>query len=255
MTWADFVVRGTLVLAAGFAASFVFGRASAAVRHFDLDGGFCGVLALPVALRLAPKVAVAALPAAARRGRARTVAAGWRPVRIGVDRVRGADRRGPDRRNPTGAPRLGSVLCRIADGGRAISGGRCPHDAHGARGAARGVCPGAGATRVPRTSRIGRPVRALESSAAAVPMTWGTLRPVVLLPEAARDWPAERLHAVVLHELIHVQRHDLLAQIAAQAACCLYWFHPMVWLAVRQLRKERETSLRRRGAFRWSGCS
>ena len=32
----------------------------------------------------------------------------------------------------------------------------------------------------------------------------------------------------------------LLAQVAAQAACCLYWFHPMAWLAARQLRKERE---------------
>jgi hypothetical protein len=73
-------------------------------------------------------------------------------------------------------------------------------------------------------------------------MTWGTLRPGVLLPEAAGGWPAARLHAVVLHELVHVQRHDLVAQVAAQAACCLYWFHPMVWPAVRQLRKERETA-------------
>ena len=87
---------------------------------------------------------------------------------------------------------------------------------------------------------IGRPVRTLESPGAAVPMTWGMVRPVVLLPEAARSWPAERLHAVVLHELIHVQRHDLVAQVAAQAACCIYWFHPMVWMAARQLRKERE---------------
>jgi len=30
------------------------------------------------------------------------------------------------------------------------------------------------------------------------------------------------------------------ARIAAQAACCLYWFHPLEWLAARQLRKERE---------------
>jgi len=98
------------------------------------------------------------------------------------------------------------------------------------------------ADRLCRDLAISRPVRALESNGAAVPMTWGTLRPVVLLPEAAGRWPVARLHAVVLHELVHVQRHDLVAQIAAQAACCLYWFHPMVWLAMRQLRKERETA-------------
>src|SRR5260370_16405356 len=66
------------------------------------------------------------------------------------------------------------------------------------------------------------------------------VRPVVFLPEAAQSWPVERLHAVVLHELIHIQRHDLAAQVAAQAACCFYWFHPMVWMAARQLRQERE---------------
>ena len=93
---------------------------------------------------------------------------------------------------------------------------------------------------VRRTLGMGTAVRALESPGAAVPMTWGTLRPVVLLGEEAGHWPAERLHAVLLHELIHVRRHDLLAQIAAQAACCLYWFHPLVWLAARELRKERE---------------
>src|ERR1017187_4295221 len=93
---------------------------------------------------------------------------------------------------------------------------------------------------VRRTLGIRQGVGTLESSGAAVPMTWGMPRPVVLLPEAARHWPAERLHAVVLHELIHVRRHDLLAQFAAQSACCLYWFHPLVWLAARELRKERE---------------
>ena len=59
MTWADFVVRGTLVLAAGFAASFALGRASAALRHLIWTAAFGALLVLPVALRLAPKVAIA----------------------------------------------------------------------------------------------------------------------------------------------------------------------------------------------------
>jgi TonB family protein len=39
---------------------------------------------------------------------------------------------------------------------------------------------------------------------------------------------------------VHVRRLDLLSQAVAQAACCLYWFHPLAWVALRQLRKERE---------------
>ena len=66
MTWADFVVRGTLVLAVGFAASYAFGRASAAVRHLIWTVLFLALLALPVALRLGPKVAVAACAGGSR---------------------------------------------------------------------------------------------------------------------------------------------------------------------------------------------
>src|SRR5437660_1722674 len=57
---------------------------------------------------------------------------------------------------------------------------------------------------------------------------------------AAPAGPPERLRIVLLHEMLHIQRRDLLAQAVAQLACCLYWFHPLVWIAARQLRKERE---------------
>jgi TonB family protein len=87
---------------------------------------------------------------------------------------------------------------------------------------------------------VRRPVLVLESAAAPMPMMWGILRPVIVLPAGAGEWQPERLHAVLLHELVHVQRRDLWAQAMAQAACCLYWFHPLAWLAARQLRKQRE---------------
>jgi len=85
-----------------------------------------------------------------------------------------------------------------------------------------------------------RAVRVVESPAASMPMMWGILRPVVVLPPCALEWPAERLRTVLLHELVHAQRFDLLAQAIGQAACSLYWFNPFAWMAARQLRKERE---------------
>ncbi len=72
------------------------------------------------------------------------------------------------------------------------------------------------------------------------PMTIGVLRPWVLLPAAADSWPAERLQTVLVHELGHVQRHDLLLQLGAQIACALYWWNPLTWLAAARLRSERE---------------
>ena len=53
-----------------------------------------------------------------------------------------------------------------------------------------------------------RPVQLLEIPLRTVPMTWGLLRPKILLPEARADWPEERLRVVLLHELGHVKRID-----------------------------------------------
>jgi TonB family protein len=78
------------------------------------------------------------------------------------------------------------------------------------------------------------------SAAAPMPMAWGILRPVVVLPQAAADWPAARLRAVLLHESMHHRRRDLLTQAIAQAACCLYWCNPLSWVALARHRDERE---------------
>jgi len=87
---------------------------------------------------------------------------------------------------------------------------------------------------------VARPVRLLRSTAVGAPMTWGFLRPVVVLPMDAGEWSAERRRAVLLHELAHVARLDCLVQLVATAACALYWFHPAAWMAARRLRNESE---------------
>ncbi len=83
-------------------------------------------------------------------------------------------------------------------------------------------------------------VRLRWSAWTTVPLSVGVLHPVVVLPEAARTWPLARRRAVLLHELAHVKRRDCLTHLLAQVVCALHWFNPLVWVAARQLRIERE---------------
>jgi HEAT repeat protein/beta-lactamase regulating signal transducer with metallopeptidase domain len=73
-----------------------------------------------------------------------------------------------------------------------------------------------------------------------MPMTWGFIRPVVLLPADCDEWPAERRDVVLRHELAHVARRDVATLALAQLACAVHWFNPLAWLALHQLRAEAE---------------
>lgn len=87
---------------------------------------------------------------------------------------------------------------------------------------------------------IQRPVVLLESENTDVPVTWGIVYPVVLLPATAHQWDDEQRIAVLTHELAHVKRFDALSQLLAQIVLSLQWFNPLAWLAVRRMRLERE---------------
>jgi beta-lactamase regulating signal transducer with metallopeptidase domain/uncharacterized GH25 family protein len=84
------------------------------------------------------------------------------------------------------------------------------------------------------------PVRLLECDEAIVPVTCGLVRPVILLPALSREWNLERRRFVLLHELAHVKRFDVLFQMVARTVCSFYWFNPLVWYALGRLRIERE---------------
>jgi len=73
-----------------------------------------------------------------------------------------------------------------------------------------------------------------------MPLSFGVLHPAVFLPADARDWSEERRRVVLLHELAHIRRGDLAAQLIARAAVSLFWWNPLVWMAWREFVKERE---------------
>lgn len=96
------------------------------------------------------------------------------------------------------------------------------------------------ATCLAQTLAMKRPARLLRAPTGAMPMATGFLRPAVFLPEDALAWTEEKRRVVLLHELAHVKRRDCLTHAIARTATALHWFNPLAWLALRQLRIERE---------------
>ena len=66
---------------------------------------------------------------------------------------------------------------------------------------------------------VGGPIAFVESARATTPMVCGVWRPLIVIPQGARQWPPDRLHLVVLHELAHIKRRDCLTQHIAQFVC------------------------------------
>lgn len=81
----------------------------------------------------------------------------------------------------------------------------------------------------------------LELPGLTSPGTAYLLHPVVVMPEGiGRCVDGEQLIDVVYHELMHVKRLDFLWSTFAEFAACLLFFHPVLWLALRDLARERE---------------
>jgi beta-lactamase regulating signal transducer with metallopeptidase domain len=85
-----------------------------------------------------------------------------------------------------------------------------------------------------------RKVEVLLHEGISGPLTCGIWRPAILLPDEACEWNEADLRRALVHELEHVRRGDWAIQLAARATCILYWFHPLVWLALRRLSLEAE---------------
>ena len=82
--------------------------------------------------------------------------------------------------------------------------------------------------------------RVIATSAVTVPLTLGFVRPTVLLPEHAMEWPESRFRAVLMHEGAHIKRADWVWLIAARIVGAAYWPNPLVWWALEKMRQESE---------------
>lgn len=264
-------IKGILVLISAAAVCFLLRRASAASRHLVWSLALTGLLALPILSLALPVWQIAVLPSApvdsiSTETQAPELvpnAAKMNPITsehliktnapatTNVDPQIAADLRsdlnGREKSVGTRAPfawvRLGLILWlagAVLIFGRLLIGtASIWWIAHRARTIKDAVWLNLTAD-IARQIGLTRRVRMFKTSRITMPVTSGLISSAILLPAEADDWPDGRRQVVLLHELAHVKRWDCMTQLLAQMACCVYWFNPLVWLATRQLRIERE---------------
>ncbi|MFH1700338.1 MAG: M56 family metallopeptidase [Candidatus Zixiibacteriota bacterium] len=86
-----------------------------------------------------------------------------------------------------------------------------------------------------------RPVQILLSSKINMPCVIGALKPVVLLPVSAfSGLSIQQIELLLIHELIHIRRYDVLINYLQKIIETILFFNPAAWLISRQIRIERE---------------
>jgi beta-lactamase regulating signal transducer with metallopeptidase domain len=252
------LVKATLLLALGYAGALLLSKRSAAVRHLVWALTAAMLLVLPLAARGVPEWRVPVAPAAVEAvigdalegGASASGSAELAVMTVAPDQAAGVGREPAMDRAGARAivGRVASpagVLLLWAAGAAVVLAWLLLGQVLLRRVLRRAVALQDADWEVLRRDaawllEVGRPVRLLRSRSVSVPVTWGVLRPVVVLPEESESWPEARRRVVLLHEYAHVGRLDGLTQLVAGLACAAYWFHPGVWYAARRMRVERE---------------
>ena len=273
-TLVDIACRGCVVLIVAFAVAALARRASAAKRHFIWLSAFVALLLLPLVSIVAPQWNVRILPWRSASADAYPNRSN-QPIELattGADELAGKNAFIP----PDGSSTNRAMADASFDGSAVVATSNSRWGSMPLSGwSLAGLLWGAGvvATLLPlfvgliRRRRLELESRdvsngtlgslARESAVqlglavrmrillhreSVMPVSWGVRRATILLPAQAAQWMRARLRAVMLHELGHVKRRDCPVQQLVHVVCALYWFNPLVWLASRRMKMERESA-------------
>ncbi|HEX3436073.1 MAG TPA: M56 family metallopeptidase [Pseudacidobacterium sp.] len=90
-------------------------------------------------------------------------------------------------------------------------------------------------------SGVSRPVIIAESERVRTPAAIGFWKPMIVFPSwVLRDFPADELYVILIHELAHVRRRDDWTNLLQKTVRTIFFFHPAVWWIDARLSLERE---------------
>jgi beta-lactamase regulating signal transducer with metallopeptidase domain len=238
--------RASIPLGAGWAATRLASRSSAATRHFIWACAITIALFLPLAATVTPRWSVATPAQLTRLASVDRLEAAQFivPSFATGERIRVDARDKPEHSNPSGVnPWIIATWIWITGAVIVFCYALIGHFAawrlyRTTRTVERSWFKDA--LRLAKETGLSERLSVVESAAVSTPVVLHLRHPIVVMPEAAGQWSRARIRAVLLHEFAHIKRNDPRIQSLAQLACAVYWFNPLIWFAAHQLRLERE---------------
>ncbi len=91
--------------------------------------------------------------------------------------------------------------------------------------------------------RIHRDIPVYSTAFLKSPIIVGLLKPCIYLPiHLISDYNESDMRYMLLHELQHYKYHDTIASYLMNLAGVVYWFNPLVWYALKEMRNDREVA-------------
>ncbi|MBK1809881.1 DUF4309 domain-containing protein [Clostridium sp. YIM B02505] len=91
--------------------------------------------------------------------------------------------------------------------------------------------------------RVNRKVKIIYSNDITSPCILGIIKPQILIPSfLSKELGSKDLEYILLHELSHLKKNDLILNWIMTSLQVIYWFNPIIWLAFTKARKDCELS-------------
>ncbi|MCD7785962.1 MAG: M56 family metallopeptidase [Oscillospiraceae bacterium] len=90
------------------------------------------------------------------------------------------------------------------------------------------------------SNKLRRTVTVRLSDKTTMPLTYGIIHPVILLPMGMDLSDEKKLKYVLMHEYIHIRKLDNLLKGVSSVVVCIHWFNPLVWVMNRFLSRDIE---------------
>jgi uncharacterized protein (TIGR03435 family) len=231
------IAKATVVLACAMAAGWLARHRRAAVRHLIFAGAFAALAVLPAATAAVPAVPVRLLTMPSIADAERAIPFNWTVEIAMLAAADSSEARAASRTWPVLSPFtllptvwLAGVICCLVPVALGL---------WQIRRVRRHGLPWREAQTttndLARRAGYGRSIDVMVHEAIAGPMTCGVVRPAIVFPLDARTWREADVRRALTHELEHVRRGDWVTLCLARAMCAVYWFHPLVRIANRQL--------------------